>query len=80
MVGIEVADQGKGIPPKILEAFKRESLGKLGVGLRGMKERIRQLGGKLGVSSGAGGTTVSAAIPWGKSSVSGEALRVGDLK
>jgi PAS domain S-box-containing protein len=67
-VRLEVADQGKGIPPEVLDAYNRESFGKLGVGLRGMKERIRQLGGKLIVSSTAGGTIVSAAVPCGEPS------------
>jgi signal transduction histidine kinase len=35
----------------------------LGVGLRGMNERVRQLGGTLELSSTQGGTTVTAAIP-----------------
>jgi PAS domain S-box-containing protein len=65
-VRMEIADQGKGIPPEVLEAFQRESPGKLGVGLRGMKERIRQLGGRLSVTSTAGGTVVTAAVACGK--------------
>ena len=64
VIRLEVADQGKGIPPEVLGAFNRGSLSKLGVGLRGMKDRIRQLGGQLNVSSTAGGTIVSAAVPW----------------
>lgn len=64
MIRLEVADQGKGIPAEVLDAFNRGSLSKLGVGLRGMKDRIRQLGGQLNVSSTAGGTVVSAAVPW----------------
>ena len=64
-VRLEVADQGKGIPPEVLDAFNCGSLGTPGVGLRGMKERIRQLGGNLSVSSTAGGTIVSAAVALG---------------
>lgn len=60
---LEVADQGGGIPAEILEAFHQESFGKLGVGLRGMKERIRQLGGKLEIASNGQGTLVSAMVP-----------------
>ena len=38
-------------------------LGSLGVGLRGMNERVRQLGGKLESSSSEEGMTVRAVIP-----------------
>lgn len=63
---LEVSDEGKGIPPEIMEALRSESPGNLGVGLRGMKERIRQLGGKLEVTSDGHGTRVSALIPMKK--------------
>jgi PAS domain S-box-containing protein len=64
-VRLEVADQGKGIPPDVLDALNHGSAAKLGVGLRGMKERIRQLGGVLDVASNAGGTTISASVACG---------------
>jgi signal transduction histidine kinase len=35
----------------------------MGVGLRGMRERILQLGGNLSVQSNAGGTTIAATFP-----------------
>ena len=38
-------------------------MGALGVGLRGMNERVRQLGGSLELSSVQGGTTVTATLP-----------------
>jgi signal transduction histidine kinase len=60
-VTIEVADQGKGIPAPVLE-FAQDACGTNGVGLRGMTERMRQLGGKLEVISGAAGTTVRATV------------------
>lgn len=66
MLRLEVADEGKGMPPEVLEALRDESLGKLGVGLRGMRERLRQLGGKLDISSSAGGTVIRAAVGWAK--------------
>lgn len=62
-VVLEIADQGKGISPKLLEQSNKDWLGSLGVGLRGMNERIRQLGGKLEISSTPGGTVVTAGVP-----------------
>jgi len=66
VVKLEIADQGKGISPLVLEALNRGSLGELGIGLRGMRERIRQLGGALEVSSISGETIVRASVPCGK--------------
>jgi len=59
-IQVEVMDQGKGI--------KRERLTELrtavaGVGLRGMRERARQFGGSLEISSGPHGTSVTARFP-----------------
>jgi PAS domain S-box-containing protein len=62
-VTLEVKDTGKGIPAEKLDDFQKGMPGKLGVGLRGMKERIRQCGGKLEVSSNHHGTTVRVTIP-----------------
>jgi PAS domain S-box-containing protein len=61
---LEVKDKGKGAPPSVLE-FSNDSLGTLGVGLRGMRERVRQLGGKLELSSSENGMTVRAFVPVG---------------
>jgi signal transduction histidine kinase len=57
----EVSDAGKGIPPK-----KQASLadgGAMGVGLRGMRERVKQLGGTLDIRSSQAGTVVTAVLP-----------------
>ncbi len=60
-VCLEVADQGKGIPADKLKAM--EGAGKLGVGVRGMRERVRQLGGTLEITSGRQGTVIVARLP-----------------
>ena len=59
---LEIKDGGKGLPKDVLEET-RESSRTLGVGLRGMRERMRQLGGQLELSSSAEGTTVLARVP-----------------
>ena len=63
IVSLEVRDDGIGIPADILEAGA-DAAGKLGVGLQGMNERMRQLGGTLELLSNGKGTTVRAAIPF----------------
>jgi two-component system NarL family sensor kinase len=63
VVVLEVEDKGKGIPARILEAPTAERIELLGVGLRGMKERIVQLGGKLELASNGQGATVRAIVP-----------------
>jgi PAS domain S-box-containing protein len=57
IVRLEVADNGKGIPEHIL-ATLNSSGGQLGVGIRGMRERVRQLGGWLQIRSRPDGTTI----------------------
>jgi signal transduction histidine kinase len=65
---IRVEDQGKGIPPE--KNSRLLSNGPSGVGIRGMRERLRQLGGSLEISSeGNGrGTVVVARLPLAKTS------------
>lgn len=61
-VVLEIEDEGKGLPPVMLESSDNPSTS-LGVGLRGMTERMRQLGGSLEVKPGKKGTIVRAVIP-----------------
>lgn len=58
---VEIEDKGRGIPQHKLEEMS--SAGAPGVGVRGMQERLRQLGGKLEIQSGPGGTTVKVRLP-----------------
>ena len=60
-VGLEVEDRGKGIPQEKREAM--DSRGTPGVGIRGMRERLRQLGGTLEIKSDGRGTLVVARLP-----------------
>src|ERR1700730_967829 len=57
IVRLEVADKGKGIADDVLAALN-SSGGQLGVGIRGMRERVRQLGGWLQIMSRPNGTTI----------------------
>ena len=60
---LEVRDRGKGLPPGLLEESSQDWMGQLGVGLRGMNERMRQLGGTLELTSTKEGTIVRAMVP-----------------
>jgi PAS domain S-box-containing protein len=60
-VRLEVRDAGKGLPAAAQTSL---SSGKLsGVGLRGMHERLRQMGGQLDVQSDGKGTLILATLP-----------------
>ena len=61
-ITLEIRDRGKGLPPGILEDGSSSPAG-LGVGIRGMRERLQQLGGRLEIETGSGGTRVIAIMP-----------------
>ncbi len=63
MAILEVTDEGKGIPSAILGESGASWQRAVGVGLRGMKERLGQIGGKLKISSTSHGATVTAMVP-----------------
>jgi CheY-like chemotaxis protein len=62
-IRLEIEDYGKGIQSAKSKS-RLESVERLGVGIQGMTERIRQLGGRLEItSSPRRGTSVTATIP-----------------
>jgi two-component system, NarL family, sensor kinase len=64
-ITLTVEDSGKGIPAAIQS---RISSGQMpGVGLRGMRERVLQFGGRFEVMSSSGGTRIVAVLPLTKS-------------
>ena len=65
---LEIEDRGKGIASGILGQSAHDWMGSPGVGVRGMNERMRQLGGRLEFVSMESGTTVRAIVPAGESS------------
>jgi signal transduction histidine kinase len=58
---LEVSDNGKGIPPRVLNQFRAG--GAAGIGLAGMRERLGELRGTLEVESSPPGTKVRATLP-----------------
>jgi signal transduction histidine kinase len=72
MVRVEVEDRGKGIPPE--KQFQMAGVGIPGVGIRGMRERLRQLGGSLNIRSDGKGTLIVAELPVAATSSSSTAI------
>jgi signal transduction histidine kinase len=64
---LEISDNGGGIPQDRL-ARLRESADHSGVGLAGMRERVRELGGEFEIRSDQRGTTISVRVPLASSS------------
>ena len=66
MVVLELIDHGRGFEAHSLEV-RDENLpvSRIGVGIAGMRERTRQLGGRMTISSGAGGTVLHVVLPAG---------------
>jgi signal transduction histidine kinase len=60
-VVVQVEDKGKGIPTEKLDQMT--AVGIPGVGITGMRERVRQLGGTLEIDSSTTGTKVEARLP-----------------
>ncbi len=61
-VRLEVSDQGEGIPEKVLTEFNRSGAS-TGVGLSGMRERVRQLRGTFQIEPGSPGTRIWVMLP-----------------
>jgi signal transduction histidine kinase len=61
-VQLDISDQGRGIDKAKVDAGNGQGP-RLGVGILGMRERMKQLGGKLDIESLPSGTTVRATIP-----------------
>ena len=64
---LELGDEGQGLPPTVLEEIAKGT-GELGVGIAGMRERVKQFGGSLKVDSTNSGTLVTVMFPFGKTS------------
>src|ERR1700741_4239799 len=63
---LEVRDNGKGISREKLADINQN---KSGVGIRGMRDRVRHFNGEVKVHSSGPGTTVSITLPNGDSNL-----------
>ena len=61
-VTLRISDHGRGIAPDLLRKMRFDGT-HTGVGLAGMRERIRELGGRLEIHSTPSGTTIEASVP-----------------
>jgi len=64
-VSLEVQDEGRGIPADKLARIQAQGSG---VGIRGMRERVRQFDGTMNIDSNGSGTTISFRFPVSKTS------------
>ena len=69
-IKMEVSDAGRGIDPEI--ESKIASGESAGVGLRGMQERVNQIGGTLGIHSNGKGLSVVVTLPLTEEAVSSD--------
>jgi|SRR5579859_460386 len=61
-IQLEIHDNGRGVPQQLLERLVEGAKG-AGVGLAGMRERFRELGGSMEVQSSDQGTTLNITTP-----------------
>jgi PAS domain S-box-containing protein len=59
---LQITDRGHGMPGAVKSKGTNETI-LLGVGIPGMRQRIRQLGGNLDIESSEQGTTVKVTVP-----------------
>ncbi len=60
-VRVDIHDKGRGIP--LEKQQEMATAGSVGVGIRGMKERLRQLHGTMEIESNSSGTVVTVHLP-----------------
>jgi signal transduction histidine kinase len=59
---LEIRDFGRGLPPAVMDRFQRTGTGS-GVGLAGIRERIKELGGDFSICSSSEGTSLRSSVP-----------------
>jgi signal transduction histidine kinase len=74
---LAIRDHGVGMSPEMLEQFR--SAGVFGVGLAGIRERVRELGGTFDLESNGDGTSLRVTIPVSQMASSGESQPMQSL-
>jgi signal transduction histidine kinase len=62
IASLTVRDFGRGMPKDVLDRFSKSGTN-VGVGLAGIRERVKELGGTLEIVSNSAGTMLTARIP-----------------
>ena len=62
-IALDIEDQGRGLRDQVRHQHGTPLPETLGVGIQGMRERIRQLGGTFDVAFADTGTTVRVRVP-----------------
>ncbi|MDP9338051.1 MAG: GAF domain-containing sensor histidine kinase [Acidobacteriota bacterium] len=70
----EICDEGRGIPEEMLKGFQ-DGTRLVGVGMAGMRERVRDMGGRFDIRSGKTGTTVEVRLPLAAASRSAQSAQ-----
>jgi signal transduction histidine kinase len=65
---LEIQDFGRGLSKAVMDRFQRTGTG-TGVGLGGIQERMKELGGDFTIQSSAQGTTLRVSVPLSANSV-----------
>ena len=60
---LQISDQGRGIPSEILRSDGNSRGRSVGIGIAGMRERVRQMKGTLEIKSGGNGTCIRVVLP-----------------
>ena len=77
IVTLQIEDKGHGMPEGVL-GQEHQNVERLGVGIAGMRERLKQLGGRLEIDSSPRGTKVKAIVPCPPDEPSKEATTAPD--
>jgi signal transduction histidine kinase len=70
---LQIRDYGKGMPREMLTNFLSTGTN-VGVGLAGMRERVREQGGRFDIQSDKTGTTITVTMPIAVPKVTGDEL------
>jgi PAS domain S-box-containing protein len=76
-IALDIRDQGKGMSPARLAAIQS---GRSGVGIGGMRERLRQFEGTMNIESDGSGTRIFATIPFPKGASSEDQSKAEPLQ